>query len=102
MSKRKIRTRLEIYMVILKTATEKMFSTSRLASYSGVNQKNCTEFLDHMESQGLITSYQEDNRRYWNTTSKGIRLAIDIGKVFEQAGIELREKGSVDDGALQA
>jgi len=88
-------------MVILKTATEKMLSTSRLASYSGVNQKNCTEFLEHMESHGLITSYQEDNRRYWNITSKGIRLAIDIENIFERAGIDLREKGSGDDGVLR-
>ena len=91
MSSRKPRTILEMYMVMLKTASERSLTAGRIASYNGLEHRACESYLLSMESHGLVTSHHEGKRRYWDTTSKGRQLAIDIGDIFKQAGIELRK-----------
>jgi len=88
---RKIRTRLEIYMVILNTASEGMLSPYKIASYTGLGYRSCVSYLASMEAQELITSHRDGNRIYWSTTPEGKQLAVDIEKLFERAGIELRK-----------
>lgn len=92
MRSRKPRTILEIYMVILKTASEKTLSTNRLASYCGLGFRTCEAYMLAMEAQGLIISHRNGKRIYWSTTLEGVRLAVDIENVFDRAGIELRNK----------
>ena len=92
MSSRKPRTRLEIYMVILNTASEGQLSTYKMASYCGLGYRYCEEYLSYLEALGLVASHRDDDDRiYWSTTFEGKRLAVDIENIFERAGIELRK-----------
>lgn len=88
---RKIRTKLEIYMVILNTASEGMLPSYKIASYTGLGYRSCISYLSSMEAQELITPHRDGNRTYWSTTPEGKQLAVDIEKLFERAGIELRK-----------
>jgi len=78
----KNRPRVLTFMEVLKVRIESPLVPTRISQVCNIRYDRLSEFLDHMEKNGLVRREQANGHEVYHITSEGLSLYRDWEKIW--------------------